>query len=268
MRNKRITISLIYLITLIILYAIPTMNYRHVKNDISIQFDRIVELSINDKVLNEEFYVYLESLKNARTVSYDSSYFSQMGLGENEADQIKILYNDGSSDCIYTGMTREKGTRIYLRFKDSDTIFEVNGEIGEILNEKPDSTREYTLLESVQVTSVIAVRIESREKNMVFILNEENEWTDQISGKELNKLEIQNLIFKIINLRVSDRNEADSFFNPSATVQIETKEGQVFNLQFDTNEESHIFIRKNNKKNYKVIKDKINFLNFNFSDRE
>lgn len=266
MINKRIKFWSAYLFSVLVLCLILFINpVGKNKESKDIQLYDIKEISINGKVLSEQYHQYLYPLKEMKVVSYDKKYNDLLELTDVQADYIEIKYFHSPSIIVFTGLTKENGSKVFLRIKGSDTVYEVTGEISKIIDEKPDSSKEYSLFDAVHLTSVIAIKIVNDEANLFLTEDSNNRWIDQISGLALNRLKVQNVISKILNLRVLENSDDVPDFFETDTIQIETQEGQIFRFFFKSTEEDYIYI-SNDSIDYKILREKVDFLKLTIED--
>jgi hypothetical protein len=234
---------------------------------VKLQMNGIDQISLNGKILSDTFIGDLQSLQNLRPVSYSSRYFDQMGLSEDKADLLKISYMNGSTKVILTGQTKENNTRVYIRFEGSETIYEASGSFLNILNEKEDPHREFSLLGKINLTSIIAIELKHDSIHLYLTENGTGFWIDQISGTEINRLKIQNVINKILNLQVMDDTGNQVSFKETDFIRLETIEGQEYSFLIDGTSADTVYILDNiNNKEYKVIRKKVDFLGLKLID--
>lgn len=266
MVEKRLIYYLIYTVFLFILLLFFSIERTSSKNSFGeVETEGISSITINGKALTDEYIPYLESLNNSRIISTGDEFFNLFGL-DLSADEIVITYEDDSLLHILSGRTGDSLSEIYIRKVDSNKIFKVSGDFLKIIQEKPDVYREYSLIGAVPLKSVIALKIKSDTLDIHITENSNNTWIDHISGSELDRYTIQNLINKIIRLRAFSGDGNRKNHESSAFVKLETDRGEIFELFFGDISLEQVPLVDSMGNEYVIDKNKLSFLELNLKD--
>jgi hypothetical protein len=261
MFKKRLIAYILFFILLIVVYVCITENDLNSENtSLSVNIKKVEFIEINNKALSKEYIPYLRGLNSLKIISFSEEYLDLFGLRESNADKIEIFYNDGSSLNIYSGKLNNDRTNVYIRLENSDSVYECDKLLLNIINEKPDSLKEYSLLDSIPLNSVIAIKIISNLMNISVIKDIDNIWIDQNSGFEMNQLKIQNLINRILNLRaLKYKSELDNL-RFTQFIEIETSTGQSFSLKISPDKNNNYLIQNERGILYFLDNKKMDFM--------
>lgn len=266
MFKQKLFLSITFFFLLIIIYFILQLDFSIVsKNSILINISDVHELTINQKSLPDDYHIYLDSLNNLKPVSYQPDYHDLFGLDEPETDSIGIIFNDNSILTVFLGNKIDENEGVYIRFSDSDTVYECSKEIINIVNEKPDPFREYSLFGSITLNSVIAMNIQSSESNLYAIEDSYAVWTDQISGEKLNRSKVHNVINRLLNLRARLSTEVFDQIEFYYLVQLESSNGETFSINISDQKDVYV-ISSNKGTLFSIAKKELEFLGFQLGD--
>ena len=266
--NKTLQIILISLYTIIIsVFAmLPFREFRSLrsKNEI-VPVDQVKELQINNLKLNSSFIPFLKSINESRIISRGEEYFSLFGLQMQSSDTLQILYEDGSASEVFIRLSKSASDVYFIRLANDESVYEVQGDFSNILNDKPEIDEEYNLIEPMDLTSVIAIKISNNQSSMIIIEDNEHIWIEQLSGVILDRRKVQNLINKIIKMRVYQAGNIEDDFNATHEVILETNDGKIMQILLGLIDNDTVVIW-NGSGYYEIKLDKLDFLEWNLKD--
>ncbi len=267
MKDKKLLFfSIIALILLILVIYVYSEKSTFESGENLLEIDQVMEIKINGKKLSDDYLPYLESINKARVVSYDRKDFDQLGLAINERDHIELILNDGNICNVYSGYTGDKGRTIFISINNTGITYEANTDFLNIINAKPYSGMDYPVMDYIELGSIIAVQVISSRINLVFTEDVDNQWMDQVSGENLNRLKVQNYLNKIINLRAVK--EGNNIFNDnnSILIRIETINGLTITINFIEVDSNYFCVIGENGFIGRIEKAKVGFLFNSLSD--
>ena len=223
-------------------------------------------VEINGKPLAGKFIESLTSLNNLRLISRKKDYHSLFGLEENKGDLITLFFNNNETINFYAGSRNSDNHSIYIRLENNNDVFEAGSELVDIINEKPDLNREFSIIEPNPLSSYIAIEIEMDFQKLYITEDSENEWIDQISGISLSSLKVQNLINKITNLRAPLSDVPAENYKQNIRIQLERLNGQVYSMEIGYVDKNYMYIKNNSNSLFIIESNMLDFLNLTIED--
>ena len=269
MVNKQLIVIVLYNFLLIVTCTlILTGKDQKLQNIPFIPVKGITRLSINGKPLPGEFINNLSLISESRIMSREKQYFNRFGLDDDTADIVSIAYQNGFHLDIFTGDTKENLKKMYIRLSDSEIVYEISGDFLDIVREKDDDTREYSLIKSHFQSSVIALKIISPSQNLYITENTDGSWIDQNSGFELDRIKVRRLISKVHNL-LGKKSDSPMETNPDIsdfTIEMENLDGSYEKIVFSHTEKDPVDVQNTSGEKYKIEKNKLDFLSIAVED--